>query len=257
MAGSIRRIVLLAGLAAPAVIASACGGGGRSRVPAPVGYTGEFRLERYHTFLPAAPPAPFLFADVEFQGPDNTYLDAGPTLTMNGPNGSIELTKHSAFGKIAYQPDQSLGDLPLSLWSPDSDYEVIGEGSHLNQGVDAFDLSPAVRTPQPLELLAPDVAPGEIAVDGSTDLSLSWTPGNGDYVLVIFAVASNGVGQYLLYHVDDDGGFQVPALGISGLPSGVGSLTVERVIERPLVLPGGADGTGIGGDAITVRLVKH
>ncbi|HVO31869.1 MAG TPA: hypothetical protein VMV18_14080 [bacterium] len=252
-------MILATGTALPSVIAVACGGGSSHPSPPPAGYTGEVRLERYHTYLPAAPVSPFLFAQIDFQAPppSNQYLQAGAALTLTGPAGSIRLTEHNAFGKLVYQPDQNLGDLPLSLWVPDSDYTAQGTGSGANGGVPAFDFAPALHTPGPLEILSPDVGPGQIAVNASSDLELSWTAGDGDYIFVIFAVASGGSGSYLEYRVADDGSFPVPQSGLATLPVGVGSLTMERVIERPLTLPDGGTGTGYGGDAITVRLVRE
>ncbi len=238
--------------------AAACGPGGGHTSPPPTGYTGEFRLERYHTYLPAQPVSPFLFAQATFQSPEDVYLSAGSRIDLKGPGVTIPMVRIDVFGKILYQRDPAGDPLPGSDYVAGADYDAVSTGSRENGSVPSFDIPGAIRTPAAFELFAPNIRPGQIDIDGTTPLDLSWNAGDGDYVLVIFAVASNNVGHYLSYKCADDGGCPIPQIDLQNLlPKGVGSLTVERVIEGSVPLPDGGTGKTFGGDAVSVRLVRN
>ena len=240
------------------LIAASCGGGSGRRSPPPAGYTGELRLERYRTYLPANPVTPFLFAQATFQGPDNAYLPAGARIALVSGAQTIPMVRIDVFGKILYQRDPQGDPLPLTDFLPDATYSMQSEGAHENFAVPDFTIDAAVATPAAFALLSPNLQPGEIITDGTAAIPLSWTAGNGDYVLVILAVAAGGQGHYVSFKADDNGAFSIPvAGGLDQLPAGIGSLTVERIIERPLLLPDGGTGKAFGGDAVSVRLVRN
>jgi hypothetical protein len=244
---------------AAAALGAGCGGGGSHPSPPPNGYRSEIDVERFRSYLPGVIPGTFLFVQATFQEPlpANGYLDAGARVTITGPAGPMTLIRNNVFQKLLYQKDPAGPELAQENWVASSDYSAKGSGTSLNGGVPSFTVTAAVHTPDAFTLLSPDIGPGQIDVDGTTDLPLTWTPGNGDYVLVVLAVATNGSGQYRTYHVTDSGSFAVPASGIDSLPKGIGTLTIERVIERNFTLPDLGTGVGIGSDAVECRLVHQ
>ena len=253
------RPLLLFALAA-ASVGAACSGGGGKQAPPPAGYRGDFQIARYLTYLPGATPSPFLYADARFTG-GGRYLDAGATASYTGPGSIVmDLTRRSFGGQIFYQKDPATGDLPLTDWVADSDYALTVAGSQQNQGVPAFTLGAAITTPNAFSITAPDISGGLVILSSSSRPTFTWTPGDGDYVLVIMGtVGTNLQATQVVHKVADTSGTYTPTtIDLTQLALGTGSITLMRTIEHAsLALPDGGIGDGIGGDAVTCRLVRQ
>jgi len=251
------RPLLLFGILA-ATVGAACSGGGKQSPP-PAGYVGNFQIARYLTYLPGAAPSPFLYADARFTGGGH-YLDAGPSASYSGAGVTLPLTRLSFGGQIFYQKDPATGDLPLSDWVADSDYALTIAGSRLNGGVPAFTLDGAITTPAAFSLTGPDLSSGQVILSSSSRPTFTWTPGDGDYVLVIIGTVSSSLQVTQVEHKVDDasGSFTPTTIDLTQLALGTGSITLMRTIEHSsLALPDGGMGDGIGGDAVTCRLVRQ
>src|SRR5437764_261984 len=159
-------------MTASALFGVACSGGGHQSPP-PAGYTGEFQVARYLTYLPGVTPSPYLFADAHFLT-TSLYLDAGGSGSFAGPGGTIPLVRLQVANKILYQK-QPGSDLDLSLYVPGSDYSLTISGSHLDKGVPGFTLDPVLHTPAAFSLTSPDITGGTLTVVDASDLSLTWT----------------------------------------------------------------------------------
>lgn len=241
-------------------LAQGCGSGGGTPEPPPAGYAGEFNLHRYVNTIAGAGTETFLYADVRFTAPDNTLLDAGRRVVLTGPGGEIELTRVEVLGRVFYQKDPDGPDIDPSRFVPGAAYTMQVAGSRVDGGVRSFELAPVLTLPEGnFAVQTPDFSSGQVTVDGTADLPITWTAGNGEYVDVLLAVAPDAGGDLVVrtFRVTDDGGFDVAASELAALPVGSGTLTLVRTISAAHVLPDEGSGVGIGADAVATRLVRQ
>ena len=225
----------------------------------PPGWEGAIELSRFTQYVPGEPVGAFIHAQAEFlHEEEGLWLDAGSRVRLTGPGGELELVRTAVPGKTVYQKESGT-DIDPAFFVNEGSYDLDVAGSSRDYGVPGFELAGVLTIPQALTLTAPDVTSGELVIAAAaTTLALTWVPGDGDYVDVIFAVATSaGTGEYLSYRVADDGNFDVPALGLSGLPAGQGAFTIARKIDTPLVFPEDGTGEGLGSDAIQCLLVRE
>lgn len=242
------------------VLASACGPNDGPRKPVPAGYEGNAEFSRFTQYQPALPVEVFLYAQVEFfYDVENQWLDAGKRVDLLGPAGNVELVRTQVPGKVVYQKEQGT-DIAPALFVPGATYAMDVAGSKLDYGVPGFELAGTLTLPQAFALTAPDISGGEVVIaQAQSSLSLAWIPGDGENVEIIFGIAPTGGGpaEYLVYTVADDGDFDVPALGLNGLPQGTGVLTLARKITTSLVFPEEGTGEGLGSDAIQCVVTRQ
>lgn len=240
-------------LLALVTLASGCAPKDGDRKPVPAGYEGSIEFSRFTQYQPALPVEVFLYAQAEFFFDiENQWLDAGKRVELLGPGGDVELVRTQVPGKVVYQKEQGT-DIDPALFVPGSTYGMDVAGSSRDYGVPGFELAGAFTLPQAFALSTPDISGGEVVIAvAQTDLTLAWTPGDGENVEIIFGIAPTGGGtaDYLIHTVADDGSFDVPAAGLLGLPTGAGVLTIARKITTPLVFPEEGTGEGLGSDAI-------
>lgn len=236
-----------------------CGPDDGPRKAVPAGYEGTVEFSRFTQFIPGEPVTEFLYAQAEFlYDPENLWLDAGKKVDLFGPAGELKLVRTQLPGKVVYQKEQGT-DIDPALFVSEATYSMDVAGSSLDYGLPGFELPGAITLPQEFVLTAPDISSGELVIAAAaTSLSLAWTPGDGEYVDIIFGVAVAGEpAVYLTYRVADDGGHTVPAVGLNTLPPGSGVLTVARKITSPLAFPEEGSGTGLGADAIQCVITRE
>lgn len=251
-------LLLIAPMAA-AAIAAGCGPEDGPRKPVPTGYNGTVEFTRFTQYIPGEPVTEFLYAQAEFiYDPENLWLDAGKRVDLIGPGGDLKLVRTQLPGKVVYQKEQGT-DIDPALFVNEATYSMDVSGSSRDYGLPGFELAGAITIPQEFVLTAPDVSSGEIVIAAAaTSLSLSWVPGDGEYVDVIFGVAEVGEpAVYLTYRVADDGEHTVPQVGLNTLPAGSGVLTIARKITSPLAFPEEGSGTGLGADAIQCAITRQ
>lgn len=242
-----------------AALAAGCGPEDGPRKPVPAGYEGNVELSRFTQYVPGEPVTEFLFAQAEFfYDPENQWLDAGRKVELLGPAGDIELVRVQLPGRTVYQKEPDT-DIDPALFVNEATYGMDVAGSSLDYGTPGFELGDVLTVPQPLTWSSPDLSSGTLTIAAAaTSLSLAWVPGDGEYVDITIAVAATGQpATYLTYRVDDDGGFDVPEVGLDTLPAGNGVLTVARKITTALTFPEEGSGVGLGSDAIQVLVTRQ
>ena len=247
-------------LAAACALLQGCGSGGGTPAPPPAGYAGEFNLQRYVNTIAGAGTETFLYADVRFTAPDNTLLDAGRRVILTGPGGAIELQRVEVLGRVFYQKDPDGPDIDPGLFVPGASYSMEVAGSRVDGGVRGFVLDPVLTLPEgTLAVQTPDFSSGEVVVDGTADLPITWTAGNGEYLDILLSIVPDAGGNVAVrtFRVADDGGFDVTASELANLPVGSGTLTLVRTISTNHLLPDDGAGLGIGADAVATRLVRQ
>lgn len=240
-------------------MAAGCGPEDGPRKPVPAGYEGNVELSRFTQYVTGQPVTEFLFAQAEFfYDPENQWLDAGKRVTLDGPGGEIELQRVELPGRTVYQKDPDT-DIDPALFVNGGTYSMDVSGSSLDYGTPGFELAEVLTVPQALTWTAPDLSSGSLTIAAAaTSLSLAWVAGDGEYVDITLAVAPTGQpATYLTYRVDDDGGFDIPEVGLNTLPAGSGVLTVQRKITTNLLFPEEGSGVGLSSDAIQVLVTRQ
>ena len=151
-----------------------------------------------------------------------TYESAG-TLTFAGPSGDQLMNPtDGANGLIFYQ----------LLLNPGTQlqFDTISGVSADGDEFGAFDAPEALVMPEEIELTSPTVGPS-FNVNG--DLTVTWTGGNTDTVMLFLATADPGNDYgYLACEADNDGSFTLPGADIGQMPSGPASLTLVQSLSH-------------------------
>lgn len=229
------------------------------RKPVPAGYEGIIEFSRFTQYIPDEPVGEFLYAQAEFlYDPENLWLDAGKKVVLSGPGGELKLVRTQLPGKVVYQKEQGT-DIDPALFVNEATYAMEVPGSSRDYGLPGFEVAGVLTVPEQLVLTEPVLTDdGIVIASAATSLSLAWVPGDGEYVDIVFGVAAPGEpAVYQSYRVADDGGFDVPELGLNALPVGNGVFTIARKITSPLAFPEDGSGTGLGADAIQCLVTRQ
>ena len=162
-------------------------------------------------------------------------IDAGPALTLNGPNGSRTLAKTATPG----QPTDYSASLGPGYFSPGT-YTVTGTG-----GADVGAFTATVTIPQPPVWTN---QASVIDVNRTDGLTITWSGGASQYVLIAGAsytstdLSSGALFQCLV--AGDSGSFTVPPNVLLALPA-VPVSPNGGVTFQPIPLPNGFSASGL------------
>ncbi len=118
-----------------------------------------------------------------------------------------------------------------AAFAPQTTYDLLVYGG------DAFDdvrFDGVVVTPEHIEVAAPDLSVFDLPLDKTQDLSVTWTAGAGDRVVIR---VWDQYGRMVTAHATDDGSFAIPAQNLAALADGPGYLTVAREMAATVTLP--------------------
>ncbi|RMH00114.1 MAG: hypothetical protein D6705_01435 [Deltaproteobacteria bacterium] len=224
----------------------ALGMAGGLRMGGITGIRDFYAVVAFQLTFPTAPSDPDTIEDNEIPVP---FSWGQPTDWVAAGNGiKLESGDTSALACLLYVDD----DFPVyvaessdlldpacapdpAAFLPETAYDLVVYGG------DAFEdarIEGLVSTPPTIEVTGPDLSTYDLPVDTSTDLEITWTPGDGADRIVIRVW--DQFGRMLTAHAADDGSFTLPADRLGGLTEGPGYLTVARERETTVPLPVGS-----------------
>jgi uncharacterized protein (TIGR03437 family) len=160
-------------------------------------------------------------------------LDAGPAITITGPNGSQQLAQPNYTAQLGGGSGTNAQPLFLSAGS----YSVSGTG-----GADVGPFSQNFTIPQPLTWTNPG---NTSVVDRSAGLDVSWTGGDPNGTVQITGVTGNAAA--LCNAKISDQHFTIPAFVLLSLPpstsTSTGSLTLRATSTAAFTASGISSGT--------------
>ncbi len=118
-----------------------------------------------------------------------------------------------------------------AAFTPQTAYDLLVYGG------DVFDdvrIEGGIVTPEHIEVSAPDLTVFDVPLDKTQDLSVTWTAGAGDRVVIR---VWDQYGRMVTAHATDDGSFTIPAQNLATLADGPGYLTVAREMAATVTLP--------------------
>jgi uncharacterized protein (TIGR03437 family) len=189
-----------------------------------------------------------------------TYLDAGPAITVTGPNGQKQLTKTppppNFYSAQLGGGSNPLGNPPLFLEA--GNYTISGPG-----GADIGSFSTSYTIPAPLTWTNRDSITDVLR---SQDLLVRWTGGDPSGYVTITGVStgSNSGAMFICSERTSAGQFSVPSVVLSALPvslvtQGVptGSLSVDGATQWKTINPSGCDLCTVGHSAGSMTTVNY
>ncbi len=149
-----------------------------------------------------------------------TYLDAGDSLTVTGPNGSKQIPKTSTGGIVAYSAQLGGGTVGLPGFTP----LYLTKGTYtIDNGAGGKDVGPFRATltlPDPLTWTNKDSVTN---VPRSQDLLVTWSPTSLNGFVIITGGSANTnpqvSGAFICTERASAGQFSVPSVVLSALPA--------------------------------------
>ena len=197
--------------------------------------------------------------------PDSVLLDAGPSLSVNGPGGQKSIPKSQGIYSAQFAMSSSIPGVPSTpLYLTKGTYTVTGPG-----GADVGPFTASLNVPDPLIWTN---SSGIKTVNRAAGQLITWSSGdtNGNVYIIGFSLTGTTVdnlsgAEFICIERNSAGKFTIPSSVLQALPATTTSLKAVSLLGALIVegitvgtfKPSGLDQATISSSSLTVNSVNY